>query len=107
MATRVQNAANRILETDRQRIDQNFARLRDSAASMLLRDWQRLELMDQSIRLLDPINTLKRGFSITYYDGRAVKETGQLSVGFQISTRLYSGMLTSRIETMEVTSEQQ
>lgn len=47
------------------------------------------------------INTLRRGFSITYFEGHAVKDAGSMPIGKELTTKLYSGTITSRIEKVE------
>lgn len=46
---------------------------------------------------MDPINVLKRGFSITYLNGKAVKDVSQLEEGAAINTMLFSGTIDSTI----------
>jgi len=51
----------------------------------------------QKITLLDPANVLKRGYSITYLNGKAVKNAGEVEDGNLISTRLFEGTIKSKI----------
>lgn len=46
---------------------------------------------------MDPINVLKRGFSITYSNGKAVKDFSQLELGSAINTVLFNGTIDSTI----------
>jgi exodeoxyribonuclease VII large subunit len=46
---------------------------------------------------MDPINVLKRGFSITYANGKAVKDVSQLQEGEVINTLLSNGTIDSTI----------
>jgi exodeoxyribonuclease VII large subunit len=46
---------------------------------------------------MDPINVLKRGFSITYSNGKAVKDVSQLEEGKEINTMLFNGTINSTI----------
>lgn len=57
-----------------------------------------LKARDSSIRHLDPKNTLKRGFSITYCNGKAVKTVQDIQAGDELRTLLYRGEITSRVE---------
>ena len=56
-----------------------------------------LENIEKNIQIMDPINVLKRGFSITYSNGKAVKEVSQLEEGAVINTMLFSGTIDSTI----------
>ncbi len=58
----------------------------------------RIERIEQAVRLLDPQNVLRRGFSITYLEGKALRDACLVEAGRLISTRLQRGELTSRVE---------
>ena len=64
----------------------------------------RIEKAEQAIRLLDPINVLKRGYSITFLDGTALRDATSVDEGMLLETRLYHGRFMSRVE--EVRDEQ-
>lgn len=57
-----------------------------------------LENLERNIQILDPINILKRGFSITRFNGKAVKESNEVSEGDVVETQLYSGKISSSIK---------
>jgi exodeoxyribonuclease VII large subunit len=50
---------------------------------------------------LSPLAVLERGYSITFRDGKVVKETKALKKGELIETRLAKGRLASRVERVE------
>jgi exodeoxyribonuclease VII large subunit len=56
-----------------------------------------LENIEKNIQIMDPINILKRGFSITYLNGKAIKDVAQLKEGAIINTILFSGTIDSTI----------
>lgn len=56
-----------------------------------------LENIEKNIQIMDPINVLKRGFSITYSNGKAVKDVSQLEEGKEINTILFNGKINSTI----------
>lgn len=58
----------------------------------------KLRARDNSIRHLDPGNILKRGFSITYCNGKALTTVQDVKEGGALRTRLYKGEITSRVE---------
>jgi exodeoxyribonuclease VII large subunit len=51
--------------------------------------------LENSVRLLDPRNVLKRGFSITLVKGKAVTDESEVNSGEEITTLLYSGTIKS------------
>ncbi|WP_423126591.1 exodeoxyribonuclease VII large subunit [Gaoshiqia sp. Z1-71] len=69
-------------------------RLRDSFK--LLR--RQLSGFDEKVRLVDPYNVLKRGYSLTYKNGRLVKSVYELEAGDELLTRLADGEVKSEIK---------
>ena len=53
--------------------------------------------IEKNIQIMDPINILKRGFSITYSNGKAIKDVSQLELGAAINTVLFHGTTESTI----------
>jgi len=51
--------------------------------------------LENSVRLLDPRNVLKRGFSITLVNGKAVTDESEINSGEELTTLLYNGTITS------------
>ncbi|KPK46020.1 MAG: hypothetical protein AMK74_01565 [Nitrospira bacterium SM23_35] len=60
----------------------------------------RIKHCGQALRLLDPVNVLKRGYSITYFKEKAVKDIATLQEGDIIRTRVYKGMVKSKVEAL-------
>lgn len=56
-----------------------------------------IENIEKNITILNPINILKRGFSITYFNGKSIKDAAQLAEGEKINTLLYNGTIDSTI----------
>lgn len=57
----------------------------------------RLVSCEQAARLLDPVNVLKRGYSITRFKGRSVKDSSILPNGAIIMTEFYRGSVGSSV----------
>jgi exodeoxyribonuclease VII large subunit len=58
-----------------------------------------LDAVAQRLRLLDPVHTLQRGYSITRtIDGRTVRDAAQLPVDAEIVTTFANGTARSRVE---------
>lgn len=69
------------------------------ASMKLLREiGYRLEVIETRIRDLDPVNVLKRGYSITMINGKAIKTIEGIKRGCVITTRLYQGEIISAVE---------
>jgi exodeoxyribonuclease VII large subunit len=56
----------------------------------------------QAIRLLDPVNVLKRGYSITYLNEKAIRDGANVQAGDIIRTRIYNGSIRSKVEAVDV-----
>ena len=59
---------------------------------------ERLKSRESNIGYLNPVNVLKRGYSITYKNGRAIKSISDVQIGDDLKTALYKGELMSKVE---------
>ena len=59
---------------------------------------QKLNALDEKLHLLDPQNILKRGYSITYLNGKPLTDANGLQPGDEIQTRLYQGNIYSEVK---------
>ena len=55
-----------------------------------------LEMLEKKCMYLDPFLVLKRGYSVTYYNGKAVKDPLTVPDHGDLSTRLAEGVLKSK-----------
>ena len=63
----------------------------------LMAEKHRLQLIEEKARSLDPTLLLKRGYSITLKDGKAVRDASTLHPGDTIETRLANGQILSTV----------
>lgn len=63
----------------------------------------RLSHLEKTIELLKPENTLKRGYSITYANGKLVKNSSTLQEGDELKTRTSKGELISIVKNVNLT----
>ncbi|WP_211516843.1 exodeoxyribonuclease VII large subunit [Flavobacterium caeni] len=54
--------------------------------------------LERNLLILDPINILKRGFSITLHNGKAVKDISEVSEGDLIETKVFNGKISSIVK---------
>lgn len=78
------------------RLQRISMRLCSLAPQLVERESLRLKLADEKLRLLNPENTLKRGYSITRVNGKAVRCAEDVAAGSTVETTLYIGKLTSK-----------
>jgi len=60
-----------------------------------------LRLLEKRTELVNPDNILKRGYSMTLVNGKAISSTRNMTTGSLMETRLFKGSLVSRIEKIE------
>jgi exodeoxyribonuclease VII large subunit len=64
---------------------------------MIFRQHERIHFCENTARLINPENVLKRGYTITKKDGKIIKSANQLNVNEEIETRFADGNVKSRI----------
>lgn len=79
------------------KIDALYTRLPMLIERRLTSESHRLQLIDEKLKALDPTLLLTRGYSITLYNGKAVKDASQLPPGTEIETRLAKGTVHSTV----------
>jgi exodeoxyribonuclease VII large subunit len=57
----------------------------------------RMDSTENKLMILDPVNVLKRGFTITTVDSKIIKSTDQISENDLIDTKFYDGNVKSRV----------
>ena len=76
---------------------QLMTRIDAAVNRQILRERHRLELLEQKVKSASPELLLKRGYSITLKDGRAVTDPKQLKPGEEVTTRVSGGEFKSRV----------
>ena len=94
---RAVNACNRTATNKRHRIEQLAQTIPPAVLRKVSQEKHRLEMLASKVSNLDPQLLLDRGYSITTFEGKAVKDPTLLPVDAIIETRLKSGRLTSRV----------
>lgn len=86
-----------VLQQQKQELSRQ-AVLLDKETQLLLRNIKsKLETTENTVRLLSPQNILKRGYSIAFFEGKALRSTANLKPGDEIITMLEDGSVTSKI----------
>jgi exodeoxyribonuclease VII large subunit len=109
LGTRVE----RVRAAPRRRLDSADGRLRSDhdrlvrCAPRLLAGHERdLDAASARLALLDPVNLLRRGWSITHTDdGRLVRSVADIEAGTLLTTRVADGTVTSRAESAALDPE--
>lgn len=98
---RIKSENKTYIERKRNKLASTQKDLQSAIKSMLTNQNSKLINIEKAIHYLDPANVLKRGYSITYFEGRSLKNISILQSGGIIHTKLYQGMITSKIEAIE------
>ena len=81
--------------------------LRIYARQFMQNNGSRLDNLEKVIRLLDPANVLRRGYSITHHKGNILKDVSLLRKGDFIETILFNGAIKSIVETAKEAKERE
>lgn len=100
-ATRMNDAIQQRLFRDRNSLDLLAGNLQPMIWRKLTAERHRIEMLEQKAKALNPELLLKRGYSITLYNGKALKDTSMLKNGDTITTRLAKGTFSSTVRTTD------
>ena len=98
---RLKNANEGLIKSKYQQLKDFRTALKIRPYHIVLLQLRMLENVETKINLLDPRNVLKKGYSITYSNGEVLKEAGLVREGVRINTRLFSGLITSIVESIQ------
>ena len=93
----INRASSHQLDEGKSRMVALLERLRSQSLMRFANERNRLVLAEKRTELLNPMNILQRGYSITYHKGKALKEVTQLLEGDEVSTLLSDGTFTSHV----------
>ncbi|MCM1348227.1 MAG: exodeoxyribonuclease VII large subunit [Firmicutes bacterium] len=85
------------------RLDHIHQAIATALANTLGRRSDRLDATARLLEALSPRATLKRGFSLTLYRGKAVRNSSELPAGADIETYLANGHITSTVKDLSNT----
>lgn len=72
--------------------------LKQVVGDRLLQHLRKHDYFENSLKLLDPVNVLKRGYSITYSRGKLVRSVTEGKEGEMLETHFADGILKSKIQ---------
>ena len=81
-----------------ERLDRSGQRIRKGSGFRISRERERLGHLEAKNELVNPVNVLKRGYSMTLHRGKVLREIGALRAGEQLETRLQKGTVLSTVE---------
>ena len=76
-------------------------RLAISIKSTTLSNKLKLDNLSEKLTLLDPKNVLRRGYTITKKNGKAIVTTDDLIIGDIVETQTFAGRFSSNVKSVE------
>ncbi len=73
-------------------------RLQNSEKQQIYKHKLMLEYLENSISHFDPINVLKKGYSISKINGKTITDSSIVKIGDLMETVLHKGLISSRVE---------
>lgn len=80
------------------RLDSRLQALETAGKTALSRAADRLKAREDLLRVLSPEATLARGYSLTLFEGKAVRDASQLTPGSEVTTRVAVGSFKSIVK---------
>lgn len=80
-----------------QRVDQLLELLQQGAKTAIGEEYQRMNVTEKLLQLTDPDSVLKRGYSITYLEGKPIHSLNTLKEGMVLKTKTNRALITSSV----------
>ena len=93
----LQQAPARQVADGRRELQRASERLSGGSRSAIHRAGERLQMLERANRLNDPVEVLKRGYSMSYSGGKVVKEVAGLQPGEVLETVFRDGRVQSKV----------
>lgn len=100
----LQKAINKAKQRSETTIQDYIYFLRKEVPKRMLTESDQLFQMEKNIRLVDPENVLKRGYSIALFEGKSISKTTKLGVGAEIEIRTHEMEIRAKVEKVESVS---
>jgi exodeoxyribonuclease VII large subunit len=63
----------------------------------LEKEEQKVQQFEEKVQFLDPIHVLKRGYSITRINGKAIDEHARIEIDTEIETQTIQGTISAKV----------
>ncbi|MBC8319908.1 MAG: exodeoxyribonuclease VII large subunit [Bacteroidetes bacterium] len=105
LSSLIQNKPLQLILLQENIIQQIAKQLILSATRKLTSDGLLLNSLNDKLRILEPKNILKRGYSITTFNGNPVLNSKNLTVDDVVETQTYEGRFKSKVQSIEKTNK--
>lgn len=94
---KMEKESSRLLQNQKEKLKVIQYQLKNDSTFLIQKQDLRLDNLKNKASLLDPINILKRGYSITYYNGEKVLTDKGIKENDELITKLFSGVIRSTV----------
>ena len=94
-------AANNLIANQRTRLERAVERIGGAVEHAMQREQQRLKALGEKAALLSPVNTLQRGYSLVWADGKCVTSPSHLHPGDNITIQFADGTTAATVDPVE------
>ena len=84
--------------TEENRLKNYFLKLSNLSERQIIIERNKIELLEHRTTLLDPINILKRGYSMTLHNGKVVRDAQSLNGGDDITVMFEKGSVNATVK---------
>jgi len=95
---RLRRATKNVITGEIKAGDRYMEKLRYAVIHSLAAEKNRLQMFEKQVQLTDPVNTLKRGFTITCSGDKIITDLSTVAPGDQLTTRFRDGSLNSIVK---------
>ena len=93
----VQHQSRSQLAKHQQAIENKETRLKPQVQFFLEKEAQKIQQIEEKVQFLDPIHVLKRGYSITRINGKAIDGNALIEVDTEIETQTIQGTISAKV----------
>jgi exodeoxyribonuclease VII large subunit len=93
----VQHQSRSQLTKHQQSIENQETRLKPQVLFFLDKEAQKVQQLEEKVQFLDPIHVLKRGYSITRINGKAIDEHALIEIDTEIETQTIQGTISAKV----------
>lgn len=97
LKNRMQNRLELLFERQDNQLSAFAGRMRQNIQGIFADQLKRLELAGTTMKYVDPVNVLKRGYSVTLLNGKVLKEAADVKEGDRVETWLEKGKIISEV----------
>ncbi|MEI7661307.1 MAG: exodeoxyribonuclease VII large subunit [Bacteroidota bacterium] len=101
----LERGSERILSAGSAAISLVKAGMRNETGKVIAVETGRVAAIEKNIELMNPVNVLNRGYSITLVNGRVLKSVGTVAEGAILKTIITDGEITSETRTIHKTEQ--